>query len=91
MYTLFVKSVIATLEKLLNWMVVQPSRAFKLPGNHELTIGAPADMALFDIDHEHTVTADEFASKGVNTPFIGATIYGQTLLTVVDGQIAYEA
>lgn len=91
MYTHFVKSGIATLEQLLNWMVVQPSRAFKLPGNHELTIGAPADMALFDIDHEHTVTADEFASKGVNTPFIGATIYGQTLLTVVDGQIAYEA
>ena len=91
MYTHFVKSGIATLEQLLNWMVVQPSRAFKLPVNHELTIGAPADMALFDIDHEHTVTADEFASKGVNTPFIGATIYGQTLLTVVDGQIAYEA
>ena len=91
MYTHFVKSGIATLEQLLNWMVVQPSRAFKLPGNHELTIGAPADMALFDIDHERTVTADEFASKGVNTPFIGATIYGQTLLTVVDGQIAYEA
>lgn len=91
MYTHFVKSGIATLEQLLNWMVVQPSRAFKLPGNHELTIGAPADMALFDIDHEHTVTADEFASKGVNTPFIGATIYGQTLLTIVDGQIAYEA
>lgn len=91
MYTHFVKSGIATLKQLLNWMVVQPSRAFKLPGNHELTIGAPADMALFDIDHEHTVTADEFASKGVNTPFIGTTIYGQTLLTVVDGQIAYEA
>lgn len=91
MYTHFVKSGIATLEQLLNWMVVQPSRAFKLPGNHELTIGAPADMALFDIDHEHTVTADEFASKGVNTPFIGTMIYGQTLLTVVDGQIAYEA
>ena len=91
MYTHFVKSGIATLEQLLNWMVIQPSQAFKLPGNHELTIGAPADMALFDIDHEHTVTADEFASKGVNTPFIGETIYGQTLLTVVDGQIAYEA
>lgn len=91
MYTHFVKSGIATLEQLLNWMVVQPSRAFKLPGNHELTIGAPADMALFDIDQKHTVTADEFASKGVNTPFIGTTIYGQTLLTVVDGQIAYEA
>ena len=91
MYTHFVKSGIATLEQLLRWMVVQPREAFNLPGQSELTVGAPADLALFDIAHAHTITADEFLSKGVNTPFIGATIYGQTVLTLVDGQVAYEA
>ncbi|GEP74369.1 dihydroorotase [Weissella thailandensis] len=91
MYTHFVKSGIATLEQLLQWMVVQPRVAFNLPGQSELTVGAPADLALFDIAHAHTITADEFLSKGVNTPFIGATIYGQTVLTLVDGQVAYEA
>ena len=91
MYTHFVKSGIATLEQLLRWMVVQPRVAFNLPGQSELTVGAPADLALFDIAHAHTITADEFLSKGVNTPFIGATIYGQTVLTLVDGQVAYEA
>ena len=91
MYTHFVKSGIATLEQLLQWMVVQPREAFNLPGQSELTVGAPADLALFDIAHAHTITADEFLSKGVNTPFIGETIYGQTVLTLVDGQVAYEA
>ena len=91
MYTHFVKSGIATLEQLLQWMVVQPRVAFNLPGQSELTVGAPADLALFDIAHAHTITADEFLSKGVNTPFIGATVYGQTVLTLVDGQVAYEA
>ena len=91
MYTHFVKSGIATLEQLLQWMVVQPREAFNLPGQSELTVGAPADLALFDIAHAHTITADEFLSKGVNTPFIGETIYGQTVLTLVDGHVAYEA
>ncbi|WP_258088749.1 dihydroorotase [Weissella fangxianensis] len=91
MYTHFVKSGIATLEQLLQWMVVQPRVAFNLPGQSALTVGAPADLALFDIAHAHTVTADEFLSKGVNTPFIGETVYGQTVLTLVDGQVAYEA
>ena len=91
MYTHFVKSGIATLEQLLQWMVVQPREAFNLPGQSELTVGASADLALFDIAHAHTITADEFLSKGVNTPFIGATVYGQTVLTLVNGQVAYEA
>ena len=91
MYTHFVKSGIATLEQLLQWMVVQPRVAFNLPGQSELTVGASADLALFDIAHAHTITADEFLSKGVNTPFIGATVYGQTVLTLVNGQVAYEA
>ena len=91
MYTHFVKSGIATLEQLLQWMVVQPRVAFNLPGQSKLTVGAPADLALFDIAHAHTITADEFLSKGVNTPFINETVYGQTVLTLVDGQVAYEA
>lgn len=90
LYTHLVKSGIATLSQLLNWMVIQPQQAFDLTGTNAIVAGQPADLALFDIEHTHKITADEFASKGVNTPFIGATIYGQTLLTMVDGQIVYE-
>ncbi len=91
LYTHLVKPGIATLNQLLDWMVVKPQQAFGLQGAQKIAAGQPADLALFDISHAHKITADEFASKGVNTPFIGATIYGQTVLTMVDGQIVYEA
>ncbi|UEG67522.1 dihydroorotase [Weissella hellenica] len=91
LYTHLVKPGIATLNQLLDWMVVKPQQAFGLQGAQKIAAGQPADLALFDINHAHKITADEFASKGVNTPFIGATIYGQTVLTMVDGQIVYEA
>ncbi|MFL2019114.1 MAG: dihydroorotase [Weissella hellenica] len=91
LYTHLVKPGISTLTQLLDWMVVKPQQAFGLHGAQAVAAGQPADLALFDIRHAHKITADEFASKGVNTPFIGATIYGQTILTMVDGQIVYEA
>ncbi|WP_257607325.1 dihydroorotase [Weissella sagaensis] len=91
LYTHLVKPGIATLNQLLDWMVVKPQQAFGLQGAQKIAAGQPADLALFDISHAYKITADEFASKGVNTPFIGATIYGQTVLTMVDGQIVYEA
>ncbi len=91
LYTHLVKPGIATLNQLLDWMVVKPQQAFGLQGAQKIAAGQPADLVLFDINHAHKITADEFASKGVNTPFIGATIYGQTVLTMVDGQIVYEA
>lgn len=91
LYTHLVKPGIATLNQLLDWMVVKPQQAFGLQGAQKIAAGQPADLAIFDISHAHKITADEFASKGVNTPFIGATIYGQTVLTMVDGQIVYEA
>jgi len=46
---------------------------------------------LFDLDTAHTITADEFVSKGVNTPFIGEKIYGQTTTTIVNGEVVYQA
>ena len=91
LYTHLVKPGIASLEQLLNWMITQPAKAFNLAAQTTLAVGEIADLALFDLETAHTITADEFVSKGVNTPFIGETIYGQTVLTVVAGNVVYEA
>lgn len=48
-------------------------------------------MSLFDIDQAHTITAVEFVSKGINSPFIGETIYGQTSMTFLNGEVVYDA
>lgn len=91
LYTHLGKPGIASLEQLLNWMITQPAKAFNLAAPTTLAVGEIADLALFDLETAHTITADEFVSKGVNTPFIGETIYGQTVLTVVAGNVVYEA
>ena len=71
LYTHLVKPGIASLEQLLNWMITQPAKAFNLAAPTTLAVGEIADLALFDLETAHTITADEFVSKGVNTPFIG--------------------
>jgi dihydroorotase len=72
-------------------MIVKPAEVFQLKAPTVIEVGGQADLALFDLETAHTITAEEFVSKGVNTPFIGATIYGQTVATIVDGQVVYEA
>jgi dihydroorotase len=89
-YTHFVKSGLATLPQVMDWMVKAPVEAFNLQAPVEVEVGQRADLALFDLNRPHTITADEFLSLGRNTPFIGETVYGMTVATIVDGDIIYE-
>lgn len=91
MYTKFVKTGIATLEQLLNWMNRNAIDSFNLNAPSQIMVGMTADLALFDLEHAHEIKADEFLSKGKNTPFIGSKVYGMTQATFVDGQLVYQA
>lgn len=91
LYTHLVRPGIVTLAQLLSWMITKPVAAFNLAAPTKVAVGERADLALFDLERAHTIQADEFASKGQNTPFIGQTVYGQTMATIVDGQIVYRA
>lgn len=88
-YTHFVEKGIFTLEQVLNWMAAAPAKLFNLTAG-TLRIGAPADIAVFDLEHEEKIDDKQFVSKGVNTPFVGWTVKGTTLLTFVDGQLVYS-
>lgn len=91
LYTRFVKTGQFSLAQLINWMAVQPARVFKLTTIGALKVGAPADLAIFDLTTPTTIQKNQFLSKGNNSPFIGETVYGQTKLTLVDGETAYQA
>ena len=91
LYTHFVNSGLATLTQLQQWLVVAPARAFNLKAPTTLATGMQADIALFDLKHTHTITQNEFASKAINSPFVGQTVKGTTLMTIVDGKIVYDA
>jgi len=53
--------------------------------------GALADLIVIDPEQSWEVVPEEFASKGKNTPFAGVELTGQNLLTIVDGEIVYNA
>ena len=89
-YTQFVKNGIFTLEQVIDWMAVKPAEIFGLETTGRLTIGAPADLAVFDLETEYVVDDHQFLSKSVNTPFVGWKLYGDTLYTFVDGKLVWQ-
>ena len=88
-YTHFVETKRFTLEQVINWLAVKPAEIFQLNAG-TLTIGAPADLAVFAIEHLSEIDKKDFLSKGENTPFVGWKVKGETLLTFVDGKIAWQ-
>lgn len=90
LYTRFVKAKIFTLQQLVDWLSVKPQQIFNLPNVGLLRVGDPADIAVFDLDQQTKIKADQFFSKGHNSPFIGDLVYGRTSRTYVDGRLVYS-
>jgi dihydroorotase len=51
---------------------------------------APADIVIFDPEREWTVNAEEFASKGKNTPLDGKVLKGRVAVTIYNGNVAFK-
>ena len=66
-----------------------PARAFGLSGGG-LAVGAVADVCVIDPERPVTISADELSSKSKNTPFLGQTLAGRAVLTLVEGRCVYD-
>nr|MBP9639163.1 amidohydrolase family protein [Enterococcus sp.] len=73
----------------VDWMAIKPAEIFGLNAGR-LTIGGPADLAIFDLETEYVVDDQQFLSKSINTPFVGWKLYGDTTVTLVDGKITWK-
>ena len=78
-----------TLPELLLRMSSEPARIFKLPGG-TLSVGAPADVVVFDPKARWTVDPSQFKSRSRNTPFGGRQLSGRTEVTIVRGRVVYQ-
>jgi dihydroorotase len=63
-----------------------PAKLFGLPGG-TLAVGAPADVAVLDVEGASVITAASFFSRGKNTAFDGVEVGGKPALTVVGGNV----
>ncbi|WP_251546338.1 dihydroorotase [Limosilactobacillus caecicola] len=90
LYTNLVKPGTISLTKLLDLMSAKPADLFNLNQAGHLEPGRPADLAIFDLQQSTRIQAADYQSKGINTPFTGDQVYGDTVLTMVDGHVVYQ-
>ena len=83
LYTNLVKTGIMTMEKLMELMVHNPRKRFGISDEGSFTV--------FALDKEYEISADDFLSKGKSTPFLGHRAFGECLLTVSKGRVAYKS
>lgn len=88
-YTHFVKTGKLPLTKCIDLMSKQAGALFNIECGR-IVEGATADLCLLDLNHAFDVNESFFASKSKNSPFIGDVLYGQTVYTIMDGNIVYE-
>ena len=88
-YTKLVKTGVFTLQQVIDWMTVKPSKVFKLDSG-TLETGKAADLTLIDLSREYTLDKNEFLSKSKNTPFHGETLQSDIAMTIADGKIVYD-
>jgi dihydroorotase len=55
-----------------------------------LSVGARADVCVFDPAAHVTITREGLRSQGKNTPFLGMELPGKVHYTLVEGQVMFE-
>ncbi len=88
MYTDFVKTGLMPLTQLIELMSVNPCKRFGF--DNSIKLNQKANLTVFDLNEKYTVNPNDFLSKGRSTPFDGASLFGKCVLTVADGNIAYQ-
>ncbi|ASS75824.1 dihydroorotase [Tumebacillus algifaecis] len=89
LYTELVQTGHLPLHELVKKFTVNPAQVFKLDRG-SLTVGKVADLTVVDLDTERTITGEELKTKGRNTPFMGKTVQGWSVLTINQGRITYQ-
>ena len=77
------------LPSVMRRLSTNPADLLKLSRGH-MSIGAVADLVIFDPDEEWTIDPEKFASKARNTPFAGRTVKGKVKYTIVRGNVIYR-
>lgn len=68
---------------------LRPAQILGLDAGH-LSIGAAADVCVFDPEIYWKVEPAALKSQGKNTPFTGMEVQGKVRYTLVDGKVVYQ-
>ncbi|HEX7833583.1 MAG TPA: dihydroorotase [Thermoanaerobaculia bacterium] len=87
-YDRLVLEKVIDLPRLIDLLSCGPARIFNLPGG-TLKKGSLGDVTLIDLEARHQVTRESF-SKASNTPFLGETLVGRVVTTIVGGAVKHD-
>jgi dihydroorotase len=81
---------ILPMNRMVDALTRAPARVVGL-GTPTIAEGAPANLTLVDPKRTWKVEADRLRTKSKNTPFMGETMTGMVLATIVFGSVAFDA
>jgi len=84
-----VESGVLSLTEAIRKLTVNPARILGLPYG-TLSVGAPADVTIFDPAGTWKVNPMKLRSKSKNTPFGQWEMKGKIVLTMVEGRVVYD-
>jgi dihydroorotase len=90
LYTRLVEPGVLPLETLLVRMSAGPACLYGLE-RPRVAVGAPANLALLDVETAWRVEDSGFRSKSANSWLLGETLRGRVRATIADGRLAYAA
>ena len=76
--------------RLVEMMSLNPAALLRQDAG-TLATGGPADITVIDPNLEWTVEPKRFLSKSRNTPFAGKRLRGRAQLTIVGGEVVFDA
>lgn len=79
------------LNRMVEALTLAPAKMLGLPHLGKIDVGCPADLTLIDPEISWELKKDDLVSKSINTPFTGKKFKGRIALTMVNGEIIYEA
>ena len=88
LYTELVLAGKVTLPRLVEAMSCSPGRWVGEGGS--LAVGEPADLALVDLSERWTVDRESMISRSSNSPYLGRTLTGRVVGTIVGGLLAHD-
>lgn len=88
-YTKLVDEGHISINKLSELMSKKPANLMKLKKG-EIKIGYDGDLVLIDLDKEYKIDAENFRSKGRNSPFDGLSTKGMIVNTIKAGRVVYS-
>lgn len=81
---------VMSLEEFIPLVTSKPAQLIKANKKGKIEIGYDADIVIWNSNENHLVTEDEILFKHRISPYIGETLSGKVIETIVNGQTVFQ-